>query len=470
MNTRERSQSLFRSLLVLGGGALLLAFMAFYNGYALTYPDTGAYIRAGMEGVVPNDRPIAYGLFIRHVSLHDTLWLVVLAQCLLTAWTIRLFIRSFVTKFNHDLLFFISIGLLTAFTCLSQKSSTLLPDFLTAPLGLLVTVWLFRPPGKMRDKIISLVIVVFALLSHTSHVFILILALVFVLLLRLRKKSGLREIPRKRFVFAAGLIVSAFLLLGTLNLGYSGRFFINQNQHIFLMGRMVDAGIVEEYLNANCDKKNYSLCAYKDSLPYSDFIWDYVRSPLYKVGGWEHTRPEFNRLMGDMLRDPRCLKRIVTKSAEYSARQFFDFRMDLGSENPEQGPGSPSYIEVYRHFHHELRSYSSALQQHDGLNYRRMENSQYVFVFLSWFLLILFFTMKNIRERITSLGPVVRFLFLFVAANAVICGCLSVVLPRYQTRVIWIFPLLLLIALAETGILSHLTDRLKKLIPGGNTN
>ncbi len=64
-------------------GALLLCFRAFQNHYPLLYSDTGTYIRSGFLGTVPLDRPIIYGLFLRHISLSVTPWLVIFTQGLL---------------------------------------------------------------------------------------------------------------------------------------------------------------------------------------------------------------------------------------------------------------------------------------------------------------------------------------------------------------------------------------------------
>jgi len=452
-----------RSFLILLLGALILGFMALYNGYPLTYPDTGTYIRSGFTGEVPLDRPLTYGLFLRHSSLSDTLWLTLFFQCLLSAWCVRFFIRSFVTRFPQDLLFLGSLVVLALFTSASQKTSTLLPDFITAPLGLLLVAWLLKPPAGWPDRIISGIILVYGLTMHTSHLYIALLAIALMLLLRLRKSSSLRAIEWKRAGWATAFIVVGFLLLGLVNLGHTGRFFTSQSRHIFLMHRLADAGLAEEFLDRHCAEKNYVLCPYKDSLSQIDFLWDYGRSALYKTGGWEQSPAEYDRIIGDMLKDPHMLKRIAMKSAEYSIRQFFDFRMDLGSENPEQGPGSPSQQEVDKYFHHELRAIASSLQNNNALDYSWLNRAQQLLVIFSWCVLGLLFGWKRLREAYPQLCALAAAVTIFCLANAIICGTLATFLPRFQTRVIWLFPLLLFVILAETGVLGRIAERVKRL-------
>jgi hypothetical protein len=69
-------------------GSLVLCFLAFYNKYPLVFPDTGTYVLSGFTGQVPKDRPIIYGLFLRHISLWESLWLVILFQGVLLSLTI----------------------------------------------------------------------------------------------------------------------------------------------------------------------------------------------------------------------------------------------------------------------------------------------------------------------------------------------------------------------------------------------
>ncbi|MEZ4979591.1 MAG: hypothetical protein R2772_09875 [Chitinophagales bacterium] len=95
-------------------GPLLLLFPAFYNGYPLVYSDTGTYIQSGMEMLIPNDRPIFYGLFIRIFSLGFSLWLVIYIQALISFYCLfklskiayqQLSYSSFMLLYLHKFIF-----------------------------------------------------------------------------------------------------------------------------------------------------------------------------------------------------------------------------------------------------------------------------------------------------------------------------------------------------------------------------
>ena len=77
-------------------GSIVMLRLAFYNSFPFVYPDTGTYIRSGYELILPIDRPIFYGLFIRLLSFSTTLWNVVIFQSLITAYLIYLTLRIFI--------------------------------------------------------------------------------------------------------------------------------------------------------------------------------------------------------------------------------------------------------------------------------------------------------------------------------------------------------------------------------------
>src|SRR3954469_22297231 len=70
--------------------ASVVAFLycALLNGYPLIFPDTGTYLYSGFAHFVPVDRPIFYGIFLRHISLAWSLWLPVIVQSLIAYYLI----------------------------------------------------------------------------------------------------------------------------------------------------------------------------------------------------------------------------------------------------------------------------------------------------------------------------------------------------------------------------------------------
>src|SRR5262249_4097955 len=74
--------------------AACFTWVALFNGYPLVYSDTGAYLAAGIEYYIPNERPIFYGIFMIPLHLDGwSLWPVVIGQCLILAYVLRLILR-----------------------------------------------------------------------------------------------------------------------------------------------------------------------------------------------------------------------------------------------------------------------------------------------------------------------------------------------------------------------------------------
>ena len=71
-------------------GALLLAMVAFYNGYPLVFGDSASYIGSHDPRRTHWARPVFYSLFLLPFHLELSLWPAMAAQCLLMAHLIWL--------------------------------------------------------------------------------------------------------------------------------------------------------------------------------------------------------------------------------------------------------------------------------------------------------------------------------------------------------------------------------------------
>src|SRR5207247_6774608 len=90
----------------------------YHNGYPVLFSDSGTYIHSGFDGFVPWDRPIAYGLFIKYVSLQKSLWLVVYFQALSIAGIIFAFMLKVVPCSVYTV-YLLTISFLTCLTPIS---------------------------------------------------------------------------------------------------------------------------------------------------------------------------------------------------------------------------------------------------------------------------------------------------------------------------------------------------------------
>ncbi len=78
--------------------SLVFCIPAFYNGFPLLYSDTSGYINSGFGNYLGTMRAWLYGGFLRHISLWESLWLVVFVQGIFVACIIYLMFKYFFKK------------------------------------------------------------------------------------------------------------------------------------------------------------------------------------------------------------------------------------------------------------------------------------------------------------------------------------------------------------------------------------
>jgi len=431
-------------------GGLILCFYAFYNKYPLVYSDTGTYIHSGFENIVPADRPIFYGLFIRHISLHATLWLVVLAQGLMVSYVIFHCIQFISCKKNKVLVFFFSILFLTLFTGISVNVSQIIPDIFTPISFLCLIILLYGKQKKTTIVCISIIYIV-SLLVHYSNLLVHVVLLIVIGLMMVYRKYRKRKVQifnKPKAILVGLLILVTIIIAPTLNYSFEGKFRFSKGTHVFIMNHLLETGILEDYLNKNCDNKKFAICKYKDSLGWN-FMWD-EKSPLYKTGGWEANTGEYNTIIKDILLNPKYFLIFFEKSIEYTFIQLFHFNM---GDTPVLKEDSPPYEQIEWRYNNSLREYISSKQFQNELSFSTQNMFQRIIVFTSLF--IIFFLLYT--KKLTLLHKnMLLMIILFFIINAFVCSTFSGICDRYQSRIIWILPFIIIMFINEYYSLNNL--------------
>ena len=432
--------------------AITLLIPAFYNGYPLVYSDTGSYIQSGMDLVIPEHRTIMYGLFIRFFSFNFSLWLVVFAQSLIVSYVLW-HITRVINKTISKRLFLIGLALLSWFTGLGWYTSQIMPDIFTVTaIGTLLLLAL-KKDYKIYQKVIFSFLLVFSINAHFSNYLISILTVL-----------GLFVITRTKFIPKAKkelsfllptIIVTLSILTGSLiNYSVGSTFKINQGSHVFLMGKMLDSGVLKSFLDDECKNDNYVLCHCKDSLPVTsrELLWN-PNSPLYQNGGWTGSEKPFNDILFDIFTSPKHLALFTYNSILSSVTQLF--QNDVGSglvSNWYKDPTSPPYAQIEKHFPFELNQYKQSRQNGNlwdqGLDFTFINYINNMFLVISAGLLFYIFTFKNKRKSIDIHTQLIIFTFLLgIVVNAIVVGSLANVYDRLQSRISWtlIFCMMLLL-------------------------
>jgi hypothetical protein len=142
----------------LAAGVITTLIPVFFNGYPFVFSDTGTYISSGFEDTITENYPITYRLFVKHISLANSLWLVVLAQAIIVNILIWYFIKLITGAANKALNFIYLSGILflTAITSMPWFSGLIMPDIFT-PISFLLLAILLLEPTFNRKKLLWLI-------------------------------------------------------------------------------------------------------------------------------------------------------------------------------------------------------------------------------------------------------------------------------------------------------------------------
>ncbi len=414
---------------------LLILAPALYNGFPLVYSDTGTYLRSAFTGYVPHDRPYWYGGFIRIASMNGTsLWGVVVVQsCLCAALLWRIWNEFGDTRSWSYLL---TVAMLSIFSGLGWYAGQLVPDVLTS-IGLLAS-WhfLFGQGGSMR-RTGSVLLILLACWTHVSN--LVILPLVSALCVVLAHYSAVR-VPRSRVIVLAGVLVAAWPGLWLANKAISGEGHLSRHSHVFLMGRLVDTGILPAWLDEHCPTEDLGICAHRDSLPSTSraFMWT-DRSPLHWQGGADAVRDEYTTIIHASLQQPRYVWMHIVGSLRSTKDQLMqgDIADELEGIYYRQAY-SPPYTEVAERLPRHLPAYLAA-RQNSGTGFLGLStlSNVHATLMLSSLPLALLLLWRR-REPHTRL--MIGFALGAVVISAWVCATFSTVDTRYMARTAWMLP------------------------------
>ncbi len=411
--------------------ALLLSWVAFYNGYPLVEGDTGSYINAPMIGQLPIDRTPFYGYFIRYSNLVTSLWYTLIVQCIVTALAIHKYIKH---VWGGDVPVNIMITItftICAFTCAPWVAAFLMPDIFSAVLFLSVLLFVQHKGSKWQGLGITLIL--FCLISmHNSHFLIVLIFALGLLIWSLIKKH---TILVRRSIILIATALSFFLLMSNMNKNEDRGFVFSPSSHVFMMTKFAETGILKNYLDENCDKKQLKMCAYKDQIPAVSwaFLWN-SNSPLYKTGGWESNNAEYKYIIHDIFSTPQYVIKFCEKSIIYTIQQFFT--INTPGEMTVHPEGSSTYTGIKNYYPYELNDYVRSKQNSKSLS-GESANIVYLLFFAITSIALLLLHREIITNNYKNLYILILF---FLIVNAFVTSTFSTVHYRFQYRVFWIVP------------------------------
>ncbi len=438
--------------------AALTCVVALFNHFPLTYFDSGGYLKnayAFAHGVHPPTRggpftnpffyrPIAYSLFLTPFATPATLWALPLAQGILVAFAVNLALRCAGVSLSTRG-FLLLIAALAVGTSLPWFSGQMMPDIFTSVVILLAFTTLWGGDQlKLWEKLATAGLLTLSLASHLSHL-PLYVGLLAVGLVWRKLADGETLLPRDLALRAVGPLALAVAGLVASNWLVDRKPVLSESADLFYLARLVGDGTAQRYLDRACATRGYLLCAKRDSLRYDSdwFLWD-------PAGPWTEYQqdPAFLTEAGDIVRGTlrERWRRQGVASLWNARRQLLTFGTEPGWQRsevevaPALAAFGPSTLSAYR----------ASRQAQRALPLAAASEVQKACVWLALVLLVGCLPVLWARRR----RAVLAFLGIGLAGvvlNALVMGTLSSVNDRYQSRVIWLVPLLAWVAMAEVS-------------------
>src|SRR5216683_605373 len=467
-SAEKRIRVHFLTCTIIVAMAVLFLIPALDNGFPFVYPDTGTYLGGIGLTHIPQDRPIYYAWFTRifdlpilvHSSSSQTHlkgwspWPSVVLQSLVTAWMIWRFASALFGLTAASRLLLVAL-LLTLGTSLPWFVGQIMPDIFTPSMILaLALLWLAHDTLSKVSRILLMLLVSGAVAFHQAN---LLVALWMLPAFGLCALLGWR--PSKASVY--GILESGLALalgaaaLLTANL-VDGRFELSNGGPVFLLARLLEDGTAINYLEKACPQRRFAVCAQLDEL--SSYRSEMVTvpgcgsrrtslaieflfgGPLDRLGGFRAEQSEASAIVAGTLAAYPLEQ--FRAAIDNGWRQLFRFRAGEGLCVYSETEFWTITIDnifgpvVYNH-------YLKSKQMRDGL-FDRFELLYYIHATVlvaSFLVLIGFLVVGGLREQPRAFFAGI-FVIVLVAGNAFTLGVLSGVGDRYETRVIWLVPLL----------------------------
>jgi hypothetical protein len=312
-----------------------------------------------------------------------------------------------------------------------------MPDILL-PLEVLA-LWLLgfcsNKMGRL-ERIGVILLAMFGLLSHMSCMALGIGLTATIAVFRFMFRNSSLKI---NLLLPGSLVLLSIIFMPLLHLALIGKAIYTPGGPMFLLGRLVQAGIAQRWLAEHCPVPNMELCDLQDRFPSTgdDFLWGGT-SPFLIIGGWDDAdETEIKYLVRESIMS--YPGQFLWSSLRATGQQLLQVAT---GEGVREFQGGNMYI-FGKRLPGTIKAFFSARQQQrtleeslfDGLNLIHVP----IGLFSEFFLIII--TCWGIKTKRYDWAVLAGFVFIALIGNAFINGALSNPHNRYQSRMIWLAPL-----------------------------
>lgn len=421
---------------------LCLMLPALYNGYPLVNPDSGGYIGNAFDFHIPIERPITYSVFVIAAGFYGlSLWPVVFFQTLILVYFLNRISKKLLGKYYSWKVFSIIVILLSAFTTASWNTCHLLADAFTPILILAILDYYLSPRlTNIKSKLAWFFMLWFFMEMHNSH---LLMVLCFCILGRFYYMLSQNKWFLKKTIFLFWITLFSFISMSFFNLWEGNSFRPSASSHVFVMARMAENGILDEFLKEYCPTEHYDLCNYQGETGNRqwDFMWN-DKGHLHDLGGypggWDKSQKEYNTIFFKTLIRPKYLGLHILNTVGGAIRQLSQITVQIMN----QGEGSAPYVNIQNCFPLELKEYRTSLQQNGELAPKMELFNPLFFLFASVVIVItLWYYQKNPASVfLLNWRFIISVTTILIVLNALATAAFSTVVERFQNRIFWLIP------------------------------
>jgi len=416
----------------------MLIAPALWNGYPLLQYDTGGYLARWYEGYLVPSRSTAFGLYL-HYGEDSSFWFNLGIQALATLWILQLTLRVFGMAGPSRLIAL--SGALVLTTALPWLASTLLTDIFAglSVLSLLILV-LHGDRISGIEKFSLFVFTAFAAATHSATLGVLLGLCCAGWIARPLLRARL---PASGLAQGTLTIVAGALMLVSANFALSGQFAWTPGGYGVAFGRMLQDGIVTQYLRDHCPEAKLKLCPYRNQLPATadQFLWG--NSMFNTLGRFKGMNDEMGFIVTHSLEEHPLWQAEAALAA--TAQQLVHVATGEGTNG--WIPHTYGIIEHY--LPAQLKPMRAAHQQHWDIDFAVINRVHVPVALISIVLVMAMFGRDIWRRRLDDLTLLTATVSLALLGNAFICGAISGPHDRYGARMAWIATFAVLIAVAR---------------------
>jgi len=232
-------------------------------------------------------------------------------------------------------------------------------------------------------------------------------------------------------------------MLVSANYALSGKWTWTPGGYGVAFGRMMQDGIVAQYLNNRCPRERYKLCPYRNELPTSadEFLWG--KSMFNTLGRFEGMNDEMSYIVAHSL-------------ADYPAWQAGAALRAMGRQllHVATGEGTNGWIPhtygiIERYVPSQVAPMRAARQQHWDINFDYVNWLHVPVALASMLGLVALLAHALAKRRLDDLTLLAATVTLALLGNAFICGVISGPHDRYGARMVWVATFVVLVAVGR---------------------